>query len=128
MNNITQEFKQKTTQQGLRVFLITILLLIGLVVVNLLLGLLPTNLTEIDISADKMYSVSNTAARSLSKLTDDVTVYYLAPGGESSLVDEKLHTKLFLDKLSACSKHLTFRVVDTAQSPTFTSSLGCSKP
>ncbi len=127
MNNIMKEFKQKTTQQGLRVFLVTLLLIIGLVVVNLLVGLLPKSVTEIDISSDKMYSVSNTAARSLSKLKEDVTVYYLAPGGETSLVDATLHTKLFLDKLADCSSRISFRVVDTIESPTFAASLGLTE-
>ena len=127
MNNIMNEFKQKTTQQGLRVFLVTLLLLIGLVVLNLLVGLLPKSMTEIDISANKMYSVSHTAARSLSKLKTDVTIYYLASGGENSLVDSTLHTKLFLDKLSGCSSRISFRVVDTTESPTFATSLGVTE-
>ncbi len=127
MNNIIKEFKQKTTQNGLRVFLVTLLLLIGLVVINLLAGLLPNRVTEIDISADKMYSVSSTAARELAKLRDDVAVYYLVSGGESDLVDETRHTKLFLDKLSDCSPHIRFRVIDTAESPTFATSLGLTE-
>ena len=127
MNNIMKEFKQKTTQQGLRVFLVTLLLLIGLVVANLLVGLLPSRVTEIDISADKMYSLSNTAARSLAKLKEEVTLYYLAPGGENSLVDATLHTKLFLDKLADCNSRIRLRVVDTTESPTFASSIGVTE-
>ena len=127
MNNVIKEFKQKTTQNGLRVFLATLLLLIGLVVVNLLVGLLPKSVTEIDISENKMYSVSSTAARELAKLGEEITVYYLASGGENSLVDATLHTKLFLDKLAACSARIDFRVVDTTKAPTFAASLGVSE-
>lgn len=127
MNNIMKEFKQKTTQQGLRVFLVTLLLLVGLVAANLLVGLLPSRFTEIDISADKMYSISNTAARSLAKLKEDISVYYLAPGGENSLVDATLHTKLFLDKLADCNSRIRFRVIDMTEAPTFASSLGVTE-
>lgn len=127
MNNVIKEFKQKTTQNGLRVFLVTLLLLIGLVAINLLVGLLPKSVTEIDISKNKMYSVSNTAVRELAKLDEEITLYYLAPDGENSLVDAMLHTKLFLDKLALCSVHINFCVVDTIKSPSFATSLGVSE-
>lgn len=127
MNDIMKEFKQKTTGQGLRVFLITLLLLIGLVAVNLLVGLLPKSATELDVSADKMYSVSGTTKRSLSKLSEDVTLYYLATGGEKALADQTLHTKVFLDKLPDYSSHLTLEVIDTATEPTFAASLGLTE-
>ncbi len=127
MNNIMKEFKQKTTQQGLRVFLITLLVLIGLVVVNLLVGLLPKSVTELDVSADKMYSVSGTTKRSLSKLNEDVTLYYLVAGGEKSLADEALHTKAFLDKLPDYSSHISLEIVDIATDLTFATSLGITQ-
>ncbi len=119
-----KEFKQKTTQNGLRVFLVTLLLLIGLVVINLLVALLPTSITEIDISSDKMYSVSDTTKRALSKLNNNIELYYLASGGEDALADEALHTKLFLSKIPDYNSHISFEVIDTATRPTFVASLG----
>ncbi|MBO5305482.1 MAG: Gldg family protein [Clostridia bacterium] len=127
MNQIMKEFKKKTTQQGLRVFLITLLVLISLVVVNILVGLLPKSVTELDVSADKIYSVSGTTKRSLAKLREDVTLYYLSAGGEASLVDESLQTKVFLDKLPEHSPHLSLKMIDTANDPTFAASLGLTE-
>ena len=52
MNQTMRDYKQKTSQNGLRVFLVTLLLLIALVVVNVLVSLLPVSITELDISAE----------------------------------------------------------------------------
>lgn len=127
MNQITKEFKQKTSQNGLRVFLVTLLLLIALVVVNVLVSLLPTSVTELDMSADKMYSVSDTAKRALSKLDTPVELYYLIPGGEEALVNEAQHIKLFLSKLPSYTGKLKFKIIDTVENPTFASSLGVAE-
>ena len=124
MNHNTKKFKQKTSQNGLLVCLVTMLLLLVLIAVNYLATRLPTSITEIDISANKMYSVSDTTKRSLSKLSYDVDLYYLSEGGEDALADQALHTKLFLSKLPDYSSHLSFKVIDTTANPTFVSSLG----
>ena len=127
MNQITKEFKQKTSQNGLRVFLVTLVLLIALVVVNVLVSLLPVSVTELDLSTDKMYSVSDTTKRALSKLDTPVELYYLAAGGESSLANEALHIKLFLSKLPSYTGKLSFEIIDTAQVPTFAGNLGIAE-
>ncbi|MBE6661707.1 MAG: hypothetical protein E7606_00335 [Ruminococcaceae bacterium] len=124
MNNVLKDFKQKTSNMGLRVFLITLAVLIGLTALNFLFSLLPTSVTELDASADKIYSVTSTAKRSLAKLKQDVEIYYLAAGGERSLVDERLQTKIFLDKLPSYSSHVSVKVIDTATDANFVSSLG----
>lgn len=123
-NDILKEFKTKTTQNGLRVFLVTILLLVGLILVNLLAGLLPKSVTELDISATKMYSVSDSTKRALSKLTDKVDIYLLSSGGEGALSDESLHVKTFLDKYPDYNANIHFEVIDTALDSTFATRLG----
>ncbi len=124
MNNVMKNFKQKTTENGLRVFLITLAVLVGLTALNFLFSLLPTSVTEIDASADKIYSVTTTGKRSLAKVKQDVEIYYLAAGGERTLVDERLQTKIFLDKLPSYSSHLNVKVVDTATETDLVASLG----
>lgn len=127
MNPIMKEFKQKTTGAGLRVFLTTLLLLIALIGVNLLFGLLPASVTEPDISPLKMYSVSDTTKRELSKLNEKVEIYMLSAGGESVLADEGRHIKTFLEKFPDYNKNLSFKVIDTLIDPTFHSELGLSE-
>ncbi len=124
MNHMMKEFKQKTTSSGLRVFLTTILLLIALVGINLLAGLLPASLTEHDISPLKMYSVSDTTKRELSKLKEKVDIYMLSAGGENALADEGTHVKTFLEKFPDYNKNISFKVIDTTAEPTFTATLG----
>ena len=127
MNQITNEFKQKTSGNGLRVFLVTLLLLIALIVANVLVALLPTSVTELDMSADKMYSVSDTTKRALSKLDTPVELYYLVAGGEESLVNEALHIKLFLSKLPSYTGKLKFKIIDTVENPTYAGNLGVTE-
>ena len=124
MNHIMKNFKQKTTELGLRVFLITLAVIVGLAVLNFLVSLLPTGVTELDVSTDKIYSVSGTAKRSLAKVKQDVDIYYLAAGGEKSLVDERLQTKIFLDKLPSYSSHIRIHVLDTLTETDFAETLG----
>ena len=91
---------------------ITAVVIAIVVVINLVLGQLPSNLKEIDISDNQLYTISDTSKELLSGLQYDVKIIVLA---QSANVDERI-TK-FLDKYAALSDHIKVSNVDPVEYP-----------
>ena len=72
-----------------------------LVVVNLLVGALPANLTKLDISSSKLYSITSNTKAVVNALEQDVTVYWIVQSGKEDDVIDNL-----LAKYESLSDHI----------------------
>ena len=73
---------------------LTVLAALALVLcvgVNLLAGALPESLTRLDLSQNRLYTLSDTTEQILDSLQDDIVIYYLA---ETGAEDENIHRLL----------------------------------
>lgn len=72
---------------------LTVLVLALLIVVNILAGALPANLTKLDISSSKLYSITSNTKAVVNALEQDVTVYWIVQSGQEDAVIENLLAK-----------------------------------
>lgn len=84
------------------------------VVVNFIVAELPSTWTNIDISSDRVYSLSSEAREYVSTMEEDVTVYVLANESEQDLILQQS-----LEKLDDISEHIAVEYVDPTVNPTF---------
>ena len=73
-------------QGGTYSLMLTAAVLALLIVLNLLVSALPTNLTQYDISASKLYSVTSNTKVVVNALEQDVTIYWIVQSGEEDAV------------------------------------------
>lgn len=86
------------------------------IVINLLVGKIPASYTKLDLTNDKLYSISEQTKSIVSGLADDVTIYLIAAtGSESAAITE------LLDRYEPLSDRLRIEYKDPVLYPTFTS-------
>ena len=86
---------------GSYAIVLTCMVLALLVVVNLLANALPANLTKLDISASKLYSVTSNTKAVVNALEQDVTIYWIVQSGQEDDVIDNL-----LAKYDSLSDHI----------------------
>ena len=86
---------------GSYAIVLTCIVLALLVVVNLLAGALPANLTKLDISSSKLYSITSNTKAVVNALEQDVTVYWIVQSGKEDDVIDNL-----LAKYESLSDHI----------------------
>ena len=91
----------------------SIVLLVALVALNMLIGLIPDRLTQLDLTSNKIYSVSQTTKDYLSSPKEDVTVYVLCADGDASVILAPL-----LDRFGSYP-HVKVENVNTTLHPEF---------
>lgn len=84
------------------------------VILNLVVGALPTNLTQLDATSKKLYSLTDDTKELLKGLSDDVTIYVLAAEGS---MDETVAKTL--ERYDSGSSHLTVEYKDPSKYPSF---------
>lgn len=94
--------------------IITAVVLALLVVVNILVSALPASLTQYDISASKLYSITSNTKVVVNALDQDVTIYWIVQSGQEDSVLENL-----LDKYDSLSDHITVLKRNPDVYPTF---------
>ena len=82
------------------------------------LSVLPTTVRWIDISADKIYSTSDTTKKLIDSLDEDVTVYLI----DSDTSEQKLVNAI--ERYCDASKHISLKTVDTAKDTEFREKYG----
>ena len=88
-------------QGGSYSLIITAIVLALVIVVNILASALPTNLTQYDISATKLYSVTSNTKVVVNALEEDITIYWIVQSGEEDAVIENL-----LGRYESLSDHI----------------------
>lgn len=106
--------KEKYAHYGLYMVVMSLLVLAIVVLANGIAHRLPVSWTQFDTSASRLYSLSPQTEEIAAGLTEDVTLYLVAPTGEE---DETLLR--LLQKYEALSEHITTSTVDPVLSPTF---------
>ena len=86
---------------GSYAIVLTCIVLALLVVVNLLAGALPANLTKLDISSSKLYSITSNTKAVVNALEQDVTIYWIVQSGKEDDVIDNL-----LAKYESLSDHI----------------------
>ena len=86
---------------GSYAIVLTCLVLALLVVVNLLANALPANVTKLDISASKLYSITSNTKAVVNALEQDVTIYWIVQSGQEDDVIDNL-----LAKYDSLSDHI----------------------
>lgn len=80
---------------------VTVIVLAILIAVNVFAQVLPSTVTQYDISSTKLYSITSNTKVVVNALKEDVTIYWIVQSGEEDDVIEKL-----LDKYDSLSDHL----------------------
>lgn len=92
----------------------TLLVLAIAIAVNVLFSALPSRLTQLDTTANQLYSLSEQTQNLVAGLEDEVTVYWIVQSG-----NEDSRVELLLEQYAALSHQLTVEKVDPDVHPTF---------
>ena len=101
-------------QGGSYSLVITAVVLALLIVVNILVSILPTPMTQYDISASKLYSITSNTKVVVNTLQEDVTIYWIVQSGKEDQVIENL-----LGKYDSLSDHIQVVKKNPDVYPTF---------
>lgn len=91
------------------------IVLVILIMVNIIVSALPSNLTQYDMSASKLYSITSNTKSVVNALDKDVTIYWIVQSGEDDDIIEAL-----LDKYDSLSDHINVVKRNPDVYPTFT--------
>ncbi len=116
MNNKTLFRMKRSAKIGTYSFVMGVVVLAVLIVANLLVGALPAKVTRFDTSNMGLTEISDETTKFISKMDEDVTIYWLC---EDSEVDEQF--RLLLTRYEEAGKHIKVEIVDPLANPTFTS-------
>lgn len=86
------------------------------IILNLVVSKIPSQYLELDISSNKLYTISEESEKLFDSLEEDVNIYYLVSDTAKENYPEL--TKL-LEKYADRSKHITLSVKDPELYPTF---------
>ena len=109
-----ERMKTRTGRMGAYSVALTLLLLAVLIALNVAVSLLPSSATKLDISAARLFSVSNSTRAVVTSLDQDVTVYWITQEGKEDSVIERL-----LDVYDEMSDHLKVEKINPDIYPTF---------
>ena len=113
MNRLKQMFSARRFRAGgYATFAAAVVIAIA-VLVNMVVGALPADVTQIDVTSQALYTLSDQSRQIVRALDRDVTLSLLAYTGQE---DESV-TKL-LDRYAALSDHVKVEYVDPAVNPT----------
>lgn len=114
---IRKAFHASSFRYGTFSIIITAVVIAVIVGINLVVGQLPTELLNIDISEQKLYSVGDTTRELVSALNEDVSIYMIATADQ---MDEALNQ--MLKKYEDLSSHISYSAIDPDTNPSFLTS------
>lgn len=107
---------KKTLKNGSYSMIYTVIIIAVIVVINLIVAEIPTKYTQIDVSEQKLYTISDKTKEFLDELDQDVTIYHIVQNGNEDDVVEKL-----LTRYEETSSHIKVEKKDPVLYPNFTS-------
>lgn len=117
-SSLKASIRHSFSTRNFHVGIYSVLAAIGVVAVavaaNLLVSKLPSTITQIDCTANGLYSISQETELMASDLETDVTVYLVVQSGNADSTISSL-----LDRYEALSDHISVEQVDPVQNPTF---------
>jgi ABC-type uncharacterized transport system involved in gliding motility auxiliary subunit len=109
LNNLKESFRTRQVRYGGYATLITLALVAGLILVNLITG---SFTLQLDMTKDKLFSLSGQTIQVLEQVNSPVTIYGLwAPGQENMDITEVVNLYL------ARNKNLRYQAVDPDRNP-----------
>ena len=112
MNKFKKYFDNDNYQNGLRVVIICALAVILVVGVNLFSGVIPTKIANIDISTERVFSISDETEEAMKALEKPVELIYVCEKGE-----ENKNSQVMLNLYADCSDKITVEQIDPAFDP-----------
>ncbi len=103
-------------KRGARATCVLAVMLVLLLLSNTLLTLLPEKISNVDVTGNDVFRISNTTLETLENLDSPVEIYLLCAGGRSATDKDFLS---FLKGYAEESDQLTLTVIDTEQNPSF---------
>lgn len=91
-----------------------VILIVATVLINMAASQLPSSLRNIDLTPQRIFSVTDDTKKIVSAIGEDVNIYVLAA---ESKADKNLNKTL--EKYQALSDHIKVKYVDPAANPTF---------
>lgn len=114
-NTFTGEEHKKHLKQGSYSSIMTVIVIAVVIVVNLVVGQLPSSITQIDASDQKLYTLSKEGKKAAKNLSDEVTLYYYVKSGSEDDNISKL-----LNNFKEASGNIKVKMIDPDLHPTFT--------
>ncbi len=115
-----ETFKEMTSAKAFRLggysAVSIIVVLVIAVVLNLAVGKLPSSITKLDMSADKLTTISQQTKDKVSALEQDVTIYWIVQEGNEDPATEQL-----LSRYVDLSSHVKIQKKDPVVNPNFAS-------
>ena len=75
---------KKSLKNGSYSMGITAIVIAVLVVINLIVGQIPEKYTQVDVSTQKLYTISDTTVKYLKDMNTDVTIYHIVQSGKNA--------------------------------------------
>lgn len=110
---ISESFRTVSSQQGSYAAVMTVIVLAALLLINLIAAQIPW---EIDLTRDKLFSLSEQTIQVLSHLDEEVTVYGIYRTGR-----ESREVLAVLNQYAQASPYVSLRTVDPDMNPLFMS-------
>lgn len=108
--------RNKLVKNGSYSVIITAVIIVILVVVNLIVNKLPATYTELDISSNGFFTLSDRSKEILESIDEDVTIYYLVEDGM-----ENVYIQGIISQYEGASERITVEKIDPVAYPTFAS-------
>lgn len=107
---------KKSLKNGSYSMALTAIVVAVLVVLNLIVSQIPEKYTQIDVSSQKLYTISEETEAYVKELDTDVTIYHIVQSGNEDPILEKMLTRYEEE-----SKHIKVQKKDPVLYPNFTS-------
>lgn len=107
---------KKSLKNGSYSMIYTVIVIAVVVIINLIVAEIPEEYTQIDVSSQKLYTISDDTKEFLKELDQDVTIYYMVQNGNEDDVLEKM-----LTRYEESSEHIQVEKKDPVLYPNFAS-------
>jgi len=122
-HKVRLSFQSRAFRAGSYTIIATAVVIAIAVVINLLVGSLPTEYTKLDVTANKLFSISPQTETVVSGLKDQIDIYWLVQRGSENSALRQL-----LDRYQALSDKIKVTVKDPEVYPNFASQYTTSSP
>ena len=110
------KINKKALKNGTYSMAYTLILIAVIVVINLITAEIPEKYTQIDVSSQKLYTISDDTVEFLNELDQDVVIYHVVQGGNEDDILKKM-----LTRYEEASKHIKVEEKDPVLYPNFAS-------
>lgn len=111
---ITSPMKTRSFRVGGYSVAATVIVLAIAIVLNLLVGALPSSVTQLDITSNQLFTISEQTESILDSLTDEITIYWIVQEGAEDVTLQTL-----LNRYVDMSDKLKMKKIDPDVYPTF---------